>query len=431
MIACYLLDPITRNMPFCPSLPFMPYEPTPADQYTRMANQRWMEKVAKLNPQVKIRDMVIPATHDAGTYGISINNFFYFAAKTQRLDIYHQLVAGSRSLDLRYGSKGSCREDVYIFHGPYAGPQYKEVFEQINRFITENPNEFLVVLIQQENAINADQKDYLLELIRAYLTPKAITKSDSTTWFKIDKVTIGQIVQKHKNYFVLADSHLCLLSADQQSRDLADYEAMGIYESSIFYHSSWANTNTTAALWEYELKKIGEMKSIKNTLVCTQTMLTQQTTKQDIESYIIGTESLRLDHFTKMLKKDQNMANFFIDNIGTQSFNYIELDYIDYSPELVKYLIGLNFPHALTVISAKADDVDVTKKVAGLVSRGRVVYIPNFKQNLKLDFTPREFSIEFMYQGDSVTTTRKFATEDIGHEFVLTYMDISKSLKKR
>jgi hypothetical protein len=424
----YFLDPLTRHCSCCSWLPFMPYKPTRENEKEKMLHERWFEQVAQLNPNVRLRDMIIPATHDCGTYGISKLEFFYFAAQTQNLSIYDQLRVGSRSIDLRYGSKGQGREDVYIFHGPYRGPSFKVIFQDLARFSRENPNEFFLVMLQQEKSINEDQKDFLTELIQTYLTPTAVRKED-TTWFDLDKVTASQILQQKKNFFVLADNHFLHMKADHKSQDNTDYPAIGVFSSDSFYQSSWANVNKVSKLWPYELSMIQRMGPMPNTLVCTQTMLTTQATEVDIEDYVIGTESLRLDHFTKDLQKKQNMGEFFLNNMNSQPFNFVELDYIDYNPALVMYLIGLNFPHKLTIVNAYADDINVTQKANSLVSRGRVLYLPNIQTSLGLSSAPKQLKIEFMYEGDSTTTSKTFNCKSIKNQFVLSYVDISKPNK--
>jgi hypothetical protein len=427
-ILCYFLDPLTRNCGGCSWLPFMPFIPTPKNEMEKMLHERWVEQVANVNPNVRLRDMVIPATHDVGTYGISKSEFFYFAAQTQRLSIYDQLRVGSRSIDLRYGGKGDGREDVYIYHGPYVGPSFKVIFEDIARFASENPGEFFVVLLQQEQKINQDQKDYLVQMVQTYLTPTAVRKEDFS-WFNLDQVTIGQIAQQKKNFFVLADSHFLQVSADHMRPDNMDYSTIGLFSADDFYKSSWANVNKTSELWPYELKMVQENTKIKNTLVCTQTMLTLQTKEVDIEDYVVGTESLRLDHFTKDLQKQQNMAEFFRSNMETIPFNFVELDFIDFNPAIVMYLIGLNFPHKLTVVNAYADNINVTQKTVNNISRGRVLFLPNIQKSLGLSSAPKQFKIEFLYEGDSVTTTKTFDCKAIKNQLVVSYFNISKPFK--
>jgi hypothetical protein len=73
--------------------------------------------------------------------------------------------------------------------------------------------------------------------------------------------------------------------------------------------------------------------------------------------------------------------------------------------------------------------MDVTAKANGLVSRGRALYLPNIQKSFGLESLPKRFDIEFMYDGDSLTTVRSFDCRAIKHTFVLTYVDISKPTK--
>ena len=93
------------------------------------------------------------------------------------------------------------------------------------------------------------------------------------------------------------------------------------------------------------------------------------------------------------------------------------------------YLIGLNFPHKLTIVNAYADDINVTQKANSLVSRGRVLYLPNIQTSLGLSSAPKQLKIEFMYEGDSTTTSKTFNCKSIKNQFVLSYVDISKPNK--
>ena len=42
-------------------LPFEPYTPTPANEIDHMYNIQWMQHLASFRPDVRIRDLVIPA----------------------------------------------------------------------------------------------------------------------------------------------------------------------------------------------------------------------------------------------------------------------------------------------------------------------------------------------------------------------------------
>jgi hypothetical protein len=405
----------------------MPYQPTQNNEKDNMLHEKWMEYVSQANPNVRIKDMLIPATHDVGTYGISKKDFFYFSAQTQRLSIYDQLRVGSRNMDLRYGGSGPNDSDVNIFHGPYKGPTMEDAFQQIVNFVSQNNKEFVMVTLQKERAISNGQKAFLMGLIQKYLTPLAITSQDES-WFSPDTVTLGQVTSSNKRLFVLGDNALLLLSGDHNTPDTTDYGSMGLFLSKIYYHSDWANVNKTEKLLAFDTRHLLKNSKLGSTFLGTQMIMTFQTADKDIVDYVFGEESLRIDHFTKQLQAKKVMAYYLLKNLELP-FNYVELDYIDYNPCLVKFLIGLNFPQRLTIIKASADQLDVTSTVKGLVSRDRVLYMPDIQVSLGLPTKPKNFSIEFIYEGDSLSVKKSFETREIKDEFVLTYIDISTPRK--
>ncbi|MBL9139552.1 MAG: cadherin-like beta sandwich domain-containing protein [Verrucomicrobiales bacterium] len=120
-----------------------------------------------------LRQLVIPGTHDSGSYDmvdaweftdadfwsiapkfdapdtaaaaskyVASGPFFKHWAKTQSRTIYEQLKDGIRALDLRvaYGPNG----DFWIVHSLY-GPRLKVVLNDIARFVREQPGELLYV----------------------------------------------------------------------------------------------------------------------------------------------------------------------------------------------------------------------------------------------------------------------------------------------
>lgn len=418
----YLFDPCLENVSFLSCLPFMPYRPTPNNEINFMKNEKWMEYVASVNGDARIRDMVIPATHDVGTYGIPKLLEFSSSAITQRLNVYNQLRGGSRNLDLRYGGRGEEANEVFIYHGPYRGPQYEDVFQQIRRFLNENPKEFVVVTLQREQKINEAQKQYIVQLVQKYLTPTAICSEDD--WFTPDTATLNQTIAHGKNLFVLADGGLMLSNTNSTALDFTDYPQIGIFSFDLYYQSKWADVNTVADLFSFDLSALKTVSKQPNTFHGSQMILTLQTQKTDIFDYIVGSESLRVDHFTKMLQKNQAMAKFYVQHID-MPFNFVELDFIDYNPNLVKFFIGLNFPQKLTVISASVGKRDVTALVEGLVSRNRCLYLPDMKETFGLKSLADKFHIEFIYQGDTRSRRREFLVSKIDNQFLLTYLDIS------
>ena len=70
------------------------------------ANQ-WMAELIQVAPEVKLRDLVIPGTHDSASYSLSSWTLFSAAGRTQNVSVYEQLLRGARYLDLRVAGSNS------------------------------------------------------------------------------------------------------------------------------------------------------------------------------------------------------------------------------------------------------------------------------------------------------------------------------------
>src|SRR5205823_11246908 len=92
----------------------------------------WMEDRLPTLGNTKLRDLVLPASHDSGMYLSGIAAF----GKTQQLSLYGQLTAGVRYFDLRI--KGNGRSSPFvIYHGPTIGPFLSTVLQDIQRYVEE------------------------------------------------------------------------------------------------------------------------------------------------------------------------------------------------------------------------------------------------------------------------------------------------------
>lgn len=179
----------------------------------------WMGNLlAKNSPIVDqhINTILIPGTHDSGTYGMDSR------ARTQSLTIKEQLDIGVRYLDCRISRSGS---DFYFYHWLYSPNKFgtlngtpatdtQNVLYDIRNFLIENPKEILILKFQDFDSFRHD--DYLgfLQLIINYLefnatgTQQAICKLvtlDHGTAEYIDKESIRSLNAKNMRVFLFFD----------------------------------------------------------------------------------------------------------------------------------------------------------------------------------------------------------------------------------
>lgn len=142
-------------------------------------NPDWMSKVAD---GTRLIDISIPGTHDScALYGTLFG-------RTQSWDVYTQLFAGIRYLDVRFRQY---YDRLQSYHGPmYQLQDFNTVFNSINKFLTNYPTETVILQLQDEwNAKNASGT--FPEMISTKLNNKNIS------WVEFKpSLTIGECAGK-------------------------------------------------------------------------------------------------------------------------------------------------------------------------------------------------------------------------------------------
>ena len=118
--------------------------------------------------------MVIPGTHDSGSYSIDGLKLFSAVARTQNVTVLEQLHRGARFLDLRIAGSGN---NVSIFHGCVQGGKFERTLDDIHLFCQDFPGEFVIIEIVAEygRAFNPLQKQKTLEMLKQSLGDKLYT----------------------------------------------------------------------------------------------------------------------------------------------------------------------------------------------------------------------------------------------------------------
>ncbi|KAF5659012.1 chitinase [Fusarium heterosporum] len=128
------------------------------DQYA------WMNSIYDTIKDRKLKDVIVPGTHDAGMSYISGKmggDGTKFNTQTQGLNVRDQLYAGSRWFDLRpitVHKQGDATDyEFWISHMSLAalnwhgntGESFQEVIDHINEFTSENKGEVIVLQLRQ------------------------------------------------------------------------------------------------------------------------------------------------------------------------------------------------------------------------------------------------------------------------------------------
>lgn len=99
----------------------------------------WMNDIRNVVGKLKLRDLMIPGTHDSGSYRRKrqfYESLFVKYSVTQDDDVYTQLLNGVRYLDLRVGYYRHLNNNFYINHGITKHKPLIDIIEQIIEFVT-------------------------------------------------------------------------------------------------------------------------------------------------------------------------------------------------------------------------------------------------------------------------------------------------------
>ncbi len=104
----------------------------------------WMTERSGQLGTLPLRELVLPGSHDAGTYPDTISLF----GKTQDKNIFQQLTYGARWFDLRIKHFGFPYSDLYAFHGfePLPGAKLTEMLDDIRDFKQQSGGKELIIL---------------------------------------------------------------------------------------------------------------------------------------------------------------------------------------------------------------------------------------------------------------------------------------------
>jgi len=106
--------------------------------------QFWMRHLNSTIGNRPLPSIVFPGSHDAGAYNFSLVGADA-RSKTQNLEIYDQLMAGSRYLDLRVDQ---WRGKWYITHGEWTNNLLDDIVQQIKNFLDGHPTEIVLISLR-------------------------------------------------------------------------------------------------------------------------------------------------------------------------------------------------------------------------------------------------------------------------------------------
>jgi len=411
-IVCYW--PLWDRFKCFPCLPCCPYAPkatTAAKDLQKLHG--WMGKLTTLNPSLRLRNAVIPSTHDSATYYINEEYLFSDAAITQRFSITGQLQQGIRLLDLRYGFYKDTNQ-VYSYHGPYKSKNYMEIMKEVNDFLRMNPGEFVAINLQNEKKRPTSTQARSLASQIGQMFGDIAIKSTDLYWFNLESVTLGDLAHAKRQVIFLADIDLFGAANDDSLESIVSERTTMLSHDSPtglcsqpqacpvillrdqLWDSKWYNTDRSSEILEENIQNINALSSRQNIMAVSQFNLTIQSSVIGIIEILTGFQPLRIDQEVREMLKDKKLQRFVRDNCELP-WNYMWFDFFDYMPDTVSFLICLNSPIPLSIISAQFEGLDVTSRVCSLIKRGTTLYIIDYKKDLGVELKQGVLKLILVY----------------------------------
>lgn len=157
----------------------------------------WMGN--KIKDDAKLADVIIPASHDSGSYSIaplSGTDVFAKAAQTHTVNFRGQLRAGMRYFDLRMNLEKGI---PVMAHDFVNGAPASEAIRQLVKFVKTHPNEVVLVGISHTSK-ECLRKFYELPIV------KELEKYNYYTGGKVGDKTFGEIRKSGKNLLMFVEA---------------------------------------------------------------------------------------------------------------------------------------------------------------------------------------------------------------------------------
>jgi len=168
----------------------------------------WISQVFRHRPETRLVDLVLPGTHDAGSYAINgkskaapgspklYTRFGTLAAgwaRTQEQDLEHQLLGGIRYMDLRIAKVD---DRLVLVHGLVSCP-LRGALQGMQRFARSHPRE--VVILDMQAMPGSTSHDALDQLLVGVLGRHMVEIEG-----KIGSWTLARIWRSKRNLIILS-----------------------------------------------------------------------------------------------------------------------------------------------------------------------------------------------------------------------------------
>lgn len=419
----------------CPACPCCGYSTeAQVKQELKDILKTWIKRITDIAPETRLKNLTMMAAHDCGTYSIPKTKIGSSLSRTQSEDVYEQLDLGVRQIDFRYGPVGLKADDLAVRHGPHSGENYFRELIKVKNWIEDNPHEFLIIDARCEKKISQEQRNFLVHFLLEKFGKVLITKKDTETWFKVDRVTLGDLAKNHpRRVLLLVDSMIKDFPGKSDSPQVQDL----LYRDH-FIVSPWHNTGNVTKLFEKVEKSSHTMyKDHPQHFFNFQLILTPKGDLTNITRYCFCMDRGRVDqkHYLMFLdKKVQLFVRSLAGGSKAGQTNFVMMDFVNYDPLITQFLVGLNFPYTLNIESASLvvgkKTHDVKKTVNSLVSKDNSLWIVSASKDLEIKFKTAELHLVYKYGAGKLVEKKIFLNSHDQYLLnCITHLDVTLDVR--
>ncbi len=224
---------------------------------------RWMENLMPTIQNLKLGQIVMPATHDAGIYVDDV----IVESRTQDMNILGQLKGGVRYFDLRPQYESSTK-DYYTYHGPSKGSAMTDILTDVKTFMHDYQSKEFVILkfshfdnfgsdSNTTNTIYTDFIQLIVDNIGVYLC----TQSSDT---KFGDYTFGNLVENGGRVLVVCSDNYArnypradiFVYRDGSLACPAEARTNNPTEGNLVVWDCYTNTTTSSTMESDQLNKL-------------------------------------------------------------------------------------------------------------------------------------------------------------------------------
>jgi hypothetical protein len=386
----------------------------------------------------KIRYLLIPGSHDSGTYNIPPQSLLYELTCTQHVSIHSQLTSGIRYIDLRYGPGSPHPTDIHILHHSAKSITLNQALTQISNFISQNPKEIIFLKIQREKDCNLPQNLHIYNSIKKIFGAEKIVKrsesldlngASSEAWFSFHRSTFGDVVGKGKNYFLFLEPRMFVGTGFEN-------EFFGRFE----YIDAWMDQSCCEGLWGRLEESVRGYQDFDREFYVAQVVLTPSWSFWKGVGVVLGCGTGSVSKHMGFLLKDDRIRYFTKEMVNSYKCNTFMYDFVDWIPDLLRFILVSNFQKSLEIKYAvlggqELDPLEVQnhvtyaknsegffKELEGSGGKvGNVLYLPNFLKDMGLmdlggKSEDRFLVVGYSWRGDPGT---HFEVFDVSNEKIL------------